>query len=146
MTMATRVMAGLVSWSLVASWGGAAESQPPKDPEPFRYHAAGRRDPFAALVRDGKRVTPGLGPVVTEPSAKPVLYGILWDPGGDSIALVNELEVRVGDPVGPYRVREIRQDAVVLVNGGESLVLQLEFELFGASPRSSGATMGGEPQ
>jgi hypothetical protein len=58
-----------------------------------------------------------------------VLYGILWDPGGRSIALVDDLEVSVGDSIGPYRVEEIRPDAVVLAReSGEQFVLELVFE------------------
>jgi len=68
-----------------------------------------------------------------------VLYGILWDSAGNSIALINDTEVKVGDTVKGYRVTEIRQDAVVLTNGGEPVVLQIAFE----TP-PSGTTTGGE--
>ena len=108
----------------------------------FLYDSKGRRDPFVPLVREGRLVAAGPGAQV-EPS-KPVLYGILWDPGGHSIALVNDAEVRVGDRIGDYEVREIRLDAVVLNRGGEEpLVLRLAFD---APPASStpDATTGGQ--
>jgi hypothetical protein len=76
-------------------------------------------------------------------ASKPVLYGILWDPGGQSIALINDAEVKVGDAVSGYRVKEIRQDAVVLINGGVPVVLEIAFEA-PPSTLSPGATTGGE--
>jgi len=107
----------------------------------FRYDAHGRRDPFRPLVQDGRVVgVSGRSPSAAE-TDRPVLYGILWDPGGKSIALINDLEVKVGDTVNGYRVAEIRQDAVVITNGGEPVVLQIAFEM---SP--SGTTTGGEPR
>ena len=77
-------------------------------------------------------------------SSKPVLYGVLWDSGGNSIALINDGEARVGDMVGDYRVVEIREDAVVLANGGEPVVIRLAFE---TPPKTApgAATGGGQP-
>ena len=109
--------------------------------EPFRYDPASRRDPFVPLVREGKFVptTPGQ----TVATAQPTLFGILWDPGGSSIALINDGEYKVGDSVEGYRVKEIRQDAVVLTNGGEPVVLKLAFETPPAK-LSPGTTTGGK--
>ena len=104
----------------------------------FQYDAKERRDPFVALVTDGRMV--GVRPGAAGDKSKPILYGILWDPHGQSIALVNNTEVKVGDRVGLYQVIEIRQDAVILTGGGgESVVLQIAFEV-----PSSNAPMGGE--
>lgn len=105
--------------------------------ESFQYDAKGRRDPFVPLVRDGHVVTPVAGTPM--PNAKPILYGILWDPGGPSIALIDDEELGVGGTVSGYRVAEIRQDAVVLVGGEESLVLQIAFD---APPDSSPSPKG----
>lgn len=107
---------------------------------PFRYDSGGRRDPFVPLVRDGRLVAATAGARVE--SSTPVLYGILWDAGGGSIALINDAEVKVGETIGGYRVKEIRQEAVVLDNEGEPLVLQIAFEQ--PPKRSSGTTTGGE--
>lgn len=108
--------------------------------ESFRYDARGQRDPFRPLIQDGRIV--GLtGRSSSVETDQPVLYGILWDPGGNSIALINDTEVKVGDTVNGYRVTEIRQDAVVVTNGGEPVVLQIAFE----TP-PSGTTTGGERQ
>ena len=138
--ISARLLAGLVavmgSLTLLA---GADE--PPQKREPFRYDSKGRRDPFAVLVREGRQV--GVTQGARAEGSKPVLYGILWDPGGASIALINEAEAKVGDTVNGYHVKEIRQDAVVLEKGEELVVLQIEFET-SPSVLPPGATTGGE--
>jgi len=108
------------------------------------YDAKGKRDPFVALVRDGRLVSavPNTSP---GSSLTPVLGGILWDPGGQSIALINAEEVKVGDKVGDYQVSAIRQDAVVLVRDGEPLELRITFEE-DRSRRSSEEPGGGNSQ
>jgi hypothetical protein len=125
--------------SLAGRPAAAADKPKPEKAERFRYHTKGRRDPFVPLVRDGRLVAIGLGGYAK--SSQPVLYGVLWDPGGNSIALINDGEVRVGDMIGDYRVVEIRKDAVVLANGGEPVVIELAFE---TPPTSApGAAKGG---
>ena len=124
----------------------AAEAKP-KAPEPFHYDAGGRRDPFVPLIRDGRLINP-MDSKSLELS-KPVLYGVLWDSEGRSIALINDTEARVGDMVGDYRVLEIRQSSVVLGNGGEPMVLEMSFGLPSSdlsSGASTGASTGGEGQ
>ncbi|MBI4354347.1 MAG: hypothetical protein HY595_03840 [Candidatus Omnitrophica bacterium] len=58
----------------------------------------------------------------------PLLGGILWDPAGRSIALLNEKEAMVGDAVGGYRVVEIYEDYVVLEQEGRRITLKITFE------------------
>ena len=124
---------------LIGRPAAAANEPKPDKAERFRYNSKGRRDPFTPLVRDGRIVAISTGGYAE--TSKPVLYGVLWDPGGNSIALVNDGEVRVGDMVGDYRVVEIRKDAVVLANGGEPVVIELAFE---TPPKSApGAAKGG---
>ena len=119
------------------SW---AADESAKKREPFRYDSRGHRDPFIPLIRDGKPVNVGPGTQVA--TALPVLYGILWDPGGHSLALINDVEAKVGDVVGDYQVKEIRRDAVVLSSGGGPVVIQISFET-PPSGLSPGSTTGG---
>ena len=135
------VAVGLLS---VGTWTERHEAAepPPAIRKPFAYDSKGRRDPFLPLVRDGRVVSrAGEAP---GSATKPVLHGILWDATGtNSMALLDDVEVRIGEVIRGYTVREIRQDAVVLSNGGEPIVLRVAFEE--ASPeRSAGATRGGE--
>ncbi len=123
MRRAWRVTAGVLAACGLAGLAWAAEESVRM---PYRYDPGTARDPFVALVREG-RVIGGVGLGQTDLS-KPVLFGILWDQGGKSIALVNDMEAKVGDVIGPYRVVEIRPDAVILSDGGEPLVLTIAFE------------------
>jgi hypothetical protein len=123
------VLVALAVCAQVRLW--AAEE--PKKREPFVYDAKGHRDPFIALVRDGKLIGTQKGAPLD--TSKPVLYGILWDPHGQSMAMLNDTEVKVGDTVGIYQVLEIRKDAVVLSAGGDPVVLQIEFETPPKSPQ-----------
>lgn len=96
-------------------------AEPPARPA---YEAQGKRDPFVPLVRDGRLIAPkGGGEFSTL-----TLVGILWDAGGQSIALINDTAVKAGDVLGDYQVQEIRQDGVVLMRDGKPVVLQLSFE------------------
>ena len=155
MTSRRRVLMTLEAAILVMAAGGpawAAEAhakEKEKEPDPFHYDAGSHRDPFSPLVRDG-RVISAASSASFEP-AKPVLYGVLWDPKGSSIALINETEVKVGDLVGDVRVLEIRQNSVVLGNGGEQpMVLQMGVETLqrdnALQAPPTGASTGGEGQ
>ena len=115
-----------------------AEQKPMQASEPFQYDAKSRRDPFVALVRDG-RVTGASKQPVGE-TLKPVLYGILWDAGGQSIALINDKESRVGDTVNGYRVKEIRQDAVVLEGEGGPIELRITFDFSSSTSSHTAAS------
>lgn len=122
---------------LVCAWfsaGGVAAESVEKS---FKYDPRGKRDPFVALVRDGRLV--GVSIKAVRNDEKPILHGILWDPGGRSIALINDAEAHVGETVGNYEILEIRRDSVVVSNGGEPVVLEIAFD-----EPAPGATKGGE--
>lgn len=117
-------------WWLGLVAGGGVMAEPPSQPQP--YDSKGKRDPFVALVREGRFVgTTGAMSSASHMSDLQ-LAGILWDPAGHSLALINEMEVAVGDMAGDYQVMDIRPDAVVLMREGKTVVLQLSFE--GPSP------------
>jgi hypothetical protein len=133
--------AALLAVSAALVW---AAGEPPEQREALSYDPAGHRDPFVPLVRDGRLVGVAI-PGVAVNTSRPVLYGILWDPGGNSIALINDAEVRVGETIGGYKVKEIREDAVVLDSGGVPVVLEIMFET-PPSQLSPGGTTGGGRQ
>lgn len=137
-----RVMAAVGVWLMPGGWSTAAETM--KEREAFQYDARGRRDPFVPLVVGGRLVAAAAGS--RGDTTTPVLYGIMWDPSGQSIALINDGEYKVGDTVNSYRIKDIRQDVVVLDNGGEEpLVLQIAFEAPASTPKSSpDSTKGGQ--
>mgnify|MGYP001575995880 CR=1 FL=1 len=137
---ALALAAGLSAAAAPAGWTAEEPGAEPSA-EPFRYDSGGRRDPFVPLVREGRLVGTAQG--VRVDSATPTLYGILWDPQGDSIALLNEAEVKVGETVAGFRVKAIQRDAVVLDGGGEPVVLRITYEPAPGKP-SPGTPMGGE--
>ncbi len=140
-----RFLAGVAAASLgvLSVWAAEdSKSGPPlKKPESFSYDAGGHRDPFLPLVVNGRPVGWTVKPGVE--TSQPVLYGILWDPGGQSLALINDGEYRAGDTIGTYQVKEIRKDAVVLENGGEPVVLTIVFDA-PSSKLSPDTTKGGQ--
>ena len=131
----------------LTAWGTLKDTptpqqQPQQQEELFRYDAGGYRDPFIPLIQDGRFAR--TNPVAQVDASKPVLYGILWDPSGQSVALINDAEVTVGDAVSGYQVQEIREDAVVLSDdGGHPLVLQVSFETAPPGHAPDGATRKG---
>ena len=109
----------LITISVVLLSTRLAGSEPQK---PFQYDPAGKRDPFIPLTLN---IQPESD---TQSLGKLVLHGILWDPAGHSIALIDDLEVKTGDTVGGYRVSAIRKDAVVLEANGQSVVLEIAYD------------------
>lgn len=124
--MTIRMRSLLIALVCAAGLTASAEDAATVKPPAFRYDAKGRRDPFVPLVVNG-RLMSALGEASSK-STSLVLQGILWDPSGRSIALIGDLESKVGDMVNGYEITEIRQDAVVLSGGGERMVLQLQFD------------------
>ena len=114
-----------------------ANDAPSPAPAVFHYDAKRHRDPFVPLVQDG-RIVGGLQTGRGDGSSTPVLYGIVWEAGGESVALIDDRQVRVGDAVDDYEVVAIQENAVVLSKGGESLVLRMAFEHAPAHPPSRG--------
>lgn len=120
-----RFLSGVAILAIGGTAAGAGAQADQQDP-PARppYEAKGKRDPFVPLVRDGRFIAnPGGGDFSTL-----TLVGVLWDAGGNSIALINDTEAKVGDVLGDYQVQDIRQDGVVLMRDGKPVVLQLSFE------------------
>jgi len=81
-----------------------------------------------ALVHEGRFVGPGGTLTSASQPSDLQLAGILWDPGGHSIALINDAEVTVGEMVGDYQIVDIHQDAVTVMREGKPIILQLSFE------------------
>ena len=91
----------------------------------FVYDSHGRRDPMLRLV------TPS-GNIVSYESdyqiSDLVLEGVIFDPGGKSLAIINGIVVKLSDKMGQFTVLEITEDEVVLLKGEEKFVLELKKE------------------
>lgn len=109
------------------SAAGAGQEQPAgtqkvvASTEDFRYNAKGKRDPFFPLVTPDGRLT---APASTK-KAVVMLEGVIWDPDGDSAAMINGTVVEPGDEVEGYRIVTIVKDGVVLERDGKLMKVRL---------------------
>ena len=122
---------------LMAAWRQVGWAEPQIEPAQVLYDAKGKRDPFVPLVRDGRMIAiAGEVPSASAPVdlSLPLLGGILWDPAGRSIALLNDKEAMVGDAIGGYQVAEIHPDYVVLDQEGRRVTVRMTFDQEGGKP------------
>ena len=77
------------------------------------YDSKSRRDPFIPLITRATRVaTAGLEGVQSVDDI--MLEGIVWDKGGESIAILNGLIVKEGDEIGSVMIETISENNVIL--------------------------------
>ncbi len=109
------VLAGLAGFL----WASGAGAQDEKDK--YLYKAQGKRDPFRPLI------TPAgyLINLEAESDAALRLEGIMFDPRGDSIAIINGELLRVGESLGESVVVAIEAEKVTVMRDNETLELVL---------------------
>jgi len=88
----------------------------------FIYESEGRRDPFIPLItKEGKLlVTYGVITSINDV----VLEGILYDPEGESIVILNDLVLKENDQVGNIKVERIEKNRVILSCKGEEHIFK----------------------
>ena len=87
----------------------------------FIYDSHNRRDPFkpvflndaAAVVQDGGESVPFF------------LEGIIWDPDGGAIAIINNEILKQGDKISGFKIKKIKRDEVILLKGEKEINLFL---------------------
>lgn len=89
----------------------------------IKYDTAGRRDPFVPLVGPD-----GVMSFRTK-SADFIVEGIIYDPSGDSMVIVNGEVVRPGDYVRGASVVSIFRDRVILLQEDEEKIIWLREEI-----------------
>ena len=87
----------------------------------LRYDAGGRRDPFVPLSGENNTL-------VTPTSSGVKLEGIIYDPEGRSMAILNGKSYQKGETVGDATVVKILKDRVVISVGNEEKTLRLREE------------------
>ena len=93
--------------------------------EGFVYNDKGRRDPLLRLVTsDGVVMNYDADVEISDIT----LEGIIYDPDGNSMAIVNGRVVRVNDKIGYFTVVEITSEKVVFSKGAEKFELTLKKE------------------
>ena len=80
--------------------------------EDYIYYTKGRRDPFVPLVLGEKRAYLGLESVEMLDDVK--LEGIVFDPFGKSMAMLNGEVVEEGNKIHNIEIIKIYDDAIVI--------------------------------
>ena len=89
--------------------------------EKFIYDSHNRRDPFkpiflndaAAVVQDGGESVPFF------------LKGIVWDPEGGAVAIINDEILKQGDEISGFKIKKIKRNEVILLKGEKEINLFL---------------------
>ncbi|MDP3704150.1 MAG: hypothetical protein Q8R78_07155 [Candidatus Omnitrophota bacterium] len=84
------------------------------------YDAVFRRDPMRALVDSQGRLITSAGL-----HGGFSVEGIIWSPDRPLAVIDDELFAK-GDTVGPYTIRQIRQDGVVVQRGNDFVLIPLD--------------------
>jgi len=108
---------------ILCCWGaGPAAAQDEKDK--YLYKVRNPRDPFEPLI------TPAGYLVNLEPETDEALRleGVMFDPKGDSIAIINGELLRVGESIGEAVVIDIQPEKVTVMRDNETLELELRRE------------------
>ncbi len=90
----------------------------------FKYDAAGRRDPFMPLVTKEGKIAFGYGTIRSIEDIR--LEGIVYDPSGDSIAVINGMVLKENDTIGNIKLIKIESDKVSLLFNQTEHVIRLE--------------------
>lgn len=93
--------------------------------EAFVYDEHNKRDPLWRLVtRDGVIVNYDQDLLITDM----LLEGIIYDPSGKSLAIINGSVVKKYDKIGLFVVEKVDKKKVILRKGQESYALELKEE------------------
>jgi hypothetical protein len=104
--------------ALVSVLGAGAQE------EKYAYTYQGKRDPFVSLI------SPAGYLLNLEPQDNSTLQleGVMFDPKGDSMAIINGELLRVGDTLGDVLVTGIEVDKVTVIKNNEKIVVELRRE------------------
>ena len=89
----------------------------------FKYDAAGRRDPFIPLVTKEGKIAFGYGTIRSIEDIR--LEGIVYDPSGDSIAVINGMVLKENDTIDNIKLLKIQSDKVSLLFNKTKHVIRL---------------------
>ena len=89
----------------------------------FVYDSKGKRDPFFSLVSpEGYLINLEPFSEVSEINVE----GIIYDPKGNSCAIINSEVVKPGDRIGKFEVMDIEQNKVILLKDSERIKIELK--------------------
>ena len=88
----------------------------------FSYDSQGKRDPFIPLVGKGIRI---LMPEDPKSIKNVILEGIIFDPSGGSLAIVNSEIVQEGQLIQGFILSQIKKKAIILKKDEENFTIHL---------------------
>jgi hypothetical protein len=91
----------------------------------FTYNDNGRRDPFWPLISPSGTILIYDSNVVFSDM---ILEGIIYDPKGEKLAIINTKVVKATDNIGGFLVVSIEPDYVVLSKDGQEFTLRSKKE------------------
>ncbi len=92
----------------------------------IHYDAGGRRDPFVPLIEKGGTMAQGFNPSGLN------VEGIIHDPSGGSLVLINGDYYKEGQTVNKATIISIFKDRVILAQGDDEKTLWLREEIIAA--------------
>jgi len=90
----------------------------------FEYESGENRDPFIPLVTKDGKLTITYGTIDSIDDV--ILEGILFDTGGESVVIMNDLILKENDKIGSMQVKKIEKDRVILSFKGEDHTFKLK--------------------
>lgn len=91
--------------------------------EEYRYDSKGKRDPFIPLITSEVSTAIGLQSVETIDDIK--FEGVIFDPSGKSVAVLNGEIVKEGDKVSNIEIVKIYSNAITLKIYDKSYTIDL---------------------
>lgn len=89
----------------------------------YKYQSRGKRDPFIPLVTGEVKRTLGLESVETIDDV--IFEGIIFDPSGESMAVLNSEILKEGDKISNIEVTKISNNSVTLKIYDKSYTINL---------------------
>ncbi|MBU1087414.1 MAG: hypothetical protein KKD05_07835 [Candidatus Omnitrophica bacterium] len=90
----------------------------------FVYKDKQTRDPFISLVTSDGRILPGAREITESTNVE--LEGVIWDPNGNSLAIINGKPVKEQQRIMNLQVLKIKKDSVLLQKEGKVIVIYLK--------------------
>ncbi len=112
----TNILVFLLSINIAVSARAAARE--------FTYHDNSKRNPFISLVTREGRILPGARAASETDNFE--LEGIIWDPSGKSMAIINGKLVKEKQRIMGMQVLKIKKSSVILQKGGKVTVINLK--------------------
>ena len=94
---------------------------------PFTYESRGRRDPFIPLITKEGRVLTSYAKIASINDI--VIEGILYDPRGGSVVIMNDFILKKGDNISDIIIESIEKHSVTLSFKGQEHTFNLKEEM-----------------